>query len=259
MHPLQSDPKDHMDLLLFSNSTNHGMGYLEHALAQARDFLGEEVLFVPYALADHDAYTRTVANALGPDTAVTGLHTAADPRAAIEASSALFIGGGNTFRLLRWLQDLDLLDVLRTRTASGMRYMGASAGTNVAGPSIRTTNDMPISQPHSFESLGLVPVQINPHYLDADPTSTHQGETREQRLTEFLEENDALVLGLREGTWLRVQGDTATIEGKAVTPGRPPAILFERGSAPRDIAGDVSWLLHTTPTFATGLPGVAGH
>lgn len=241
-----------MKLLLLSNSTNHGCGYLEHAVETVAAFLaGARLTFVPYALADHDAYTAKVGAALEPlDIAVRGVHTASDPAAALADAEAVFVGGGNTFRLIDTLQRLDALNVLRRRARDGMPYMGASAGTNIAGPTIRTTNDMPIVQPASFEALGLVPFQLNPHYLDADPTSTHRGETREQRLIEFLEENDAAVLGLREGTWLSVNDDAAEIGGTAVSSAAPgPAILFDRGAQPREIRGDVSELLHRRPRF----------
>lgn len=241
-----------MHLLLLSNSTNHASGYLEHALPEVIEFLdGAHLTFVPYALADHDAYTEKVRAALAPHgVEVTGLHTASDPAASLETAEAVFVGGGNTFRLLDTLQRLDVVDALRERVRGGMPYMGASAGTNIAGATVRTTNDMPIVQPASFEALGLVPFQLNPHYLDADPTSIHQGETRATRLTEFLEENDAAVLGLREGTWLRVDGGEATIGGRAVNPSAPgPALLFERGAAGSELSGDVSMLLSRTPRF----------
>lgn len=241
-----------MRLLLLSNSTNHASGYLEHALETVLTFLdGAALTFVPYALADHDAYTAKVAAALTPHgTRVTGLHEAADPRAEIERAEAVFVGGGNTFRLLDTLQRLHVLAPLAARVRAGLPYMGASAGTNIAGPTIRTTNDMPITQPASFEALGLVPFQLNPHFLDADPGSTHRGETREQRLTEFLEVNDVPVLGLREGTWLSVQDDAARIGGTAVGAAAPgPAVVFTRGAAAREVSGDVSELLGTTPRF----------
>jgi dipeptidase E len=244
-----------MPLLLLSNSTNHDSGYLEHALPTVLEFLaGRALTFVPYALADHDAYTAVVSTALAPHgVVVTGLHTAPDPVAAVRSAEAVFIGGGNTFRLLAALQRQGLVAPLRARVAEGTPYMGASAGTNVAGRTIRTTNDMPIAQPESFKALGLVPFQLNPHYLDADPTSTHRGETREQRLTEFLEVNDAPVLGLREGTWLAVDGGSATVGGAAVSPAAPgPAILFTRGAAPREVSGAVDELLLAQPRYDVG-------
>ncbi|RWZ46600.1 dipeptidase PepE [Labedella phragmitis] len=232
-----------MRLLLLSNSTNHASGYLEHAIETVTGFLaGARLTFVPYALANRDAYTAKVAGALEPHgVEVRGIHTAGDPVAAVAEAEAVFVGGGNTFRLLDTLQRLGLLDTLRRRAREGMPYMGASAGTNIAGPTIRTTNDMPIVEPTSFEALGLVPFQLNPHYLDADPDSTHRGETREQRLTEFLEENDVPVLGLREGTWLAVDDDAARIDGTAVSATAPgPAIVFSRAAGRREVSGDLS-------------------
>jgi dipeptidase E len=236
------------NLLLLSNSTNSGSGYLEHALKVISEFLADvtELVFIPFALADHDGYTARAAGALEPlGVRVRGLHAEPDPVAAIAQASAVFTGGGNTFRLVKALQTAALMDPLRATVTSGKtRYLGSSAGTNIASPTLRTTNDMPIVQPLSFETLGLVPFQINPHFLDADPTSTHAGETREERIAEFLEENDVAVLGLREGTYLRVWDDHATIGGQAVQPSAPgPAVLFRRGQAPAEVAGDVSELL----------------
>ena len=240
-----------MHLLLLSNSTNHGRGYLEHALPEVLAFLDgvTELTFVPFAGGDHDAYTASVRAAFAPHgIAVRGLHEAADPVAAVASAQALFVGGGNTFRLLATLQRLGLVPVIRARVQSGLPYLGASAGTNITAPSIRTTNDMPIVQPESFEALGLVPFQINPHYLDADPLSVHNGESRATRITEFLEENDVLVLGLREGAHLSITSTDACalamIGGASANPlSDRPAILFERGQPPRDIDGDVSPLL----------------
>lgn len=241
-----------MRLLLLSNSTNHASGYLEHAIETVTAFLrGARVTFVPYALADHEAYTAKVRSTLAPHgLEVEGLHTVSDPATAVEDAEAVFVGGGNTFRLLDALQRLGISDVLRRRALGGMPYLSASAGTNIAGPTIRTTNDMPIVQPASFDALGLVPFQLNPHYLDADPSSTHRGETRQERLREFLEQNDATVLGLREGTWLSVEDDIARIGGTAVgDPAPASAIVFARDAAPRDASGDVSSLLRVAARF----------
>lgn len=241
-----------MHLLLLSNSTNHSSGYLAHALDETLAHLrGRRLTFVPYALADHAVYTATVRDALAPHgVEVQGLHEHADVLSGIDEAEAVFVGGGNTFRLLATLQRTGALERLRERVRRGMPYIGASAGTNIAAPTIRTTNDMPIVEPPSFEALGLVPFQINPHYLDADPRSTHNGETRAQRLTEFLEENRVDVLGLREGTWLRITEAVATIGGTAVSPTAPgPAVLFRRGQAPQEVAGDVSALLDAQPHY----------
>ena len=145
------------------------------------------------------------------------------------AGHAIFVGGGNTFRLLKTLYDLKLLDAIRQRVEAGTLYMGSSAGSVIAAPTIRTTNDMPIVEPPSLDALHFVSYQINGHYIDADPNSTHQGETREQRLIEYLEENSTPVIGIREGTMLRVDGDVTTVKGTK------PAKIFRRGEEPVDV------------------------
>ena len=205
-------------ILLISNSTLHGSGYLDHAEAEIRDFLGDakHVLFVPFAIHDRDAYAASAQaryQKLGYE--LTSVHTASDPKQAVKDTDAVFIGGGNTFRLLKALYDSDLLDVIRERVAAGMPYIGSSAGSNVAGPTIRTTNDMPIVQPPSFNALGLVAFQINPHFLDPDPNSTHMGETREERIRQFLEDNDTPVVGLREGALVRVENGSMLLKGSS--------------------------------------------
>jgi dipeptidase E len=220
-------------LLLLSNSTNHGAGYLDHAIEAIRSFLGpvRRVVFVPFALRDQRAYAAKAAERLAAAGIEAQAATAdAAGAAALEAAQAAFVGGGNTFRLLDHLQRSGLLAVLKRRAADGMPYLGASAGTNIAAPTIKTTNDMPIVQPASFAALGLVPFQINPHYIDADPSSRHMGETREERLREFLEENETPVLALREGAWLRVEGDHARLEGSN------GARIFRRGADPAEVA-----------------------
>ncbi len=218
-------------LLLLSNSTQHGSGYLDHAidafvaaLAGAR-----RVLFVPFALADRMGYTakfRARMALIGVE--VDALESDARALRQIENAEALFVGGGNTFRLLKSLQEAKLLARLRARALGGLPYLGASAGINLAGPTIRTTNDMPIVEPESFDALGLVPFQINPHYLDPESGSIHMGETRAQRIAEFLEENDRVVVGLREGGWLRVEGDRAQLGGLN------GARIFRRGAEPEE-------------------------
>ena len=220
-------------LLLLSNSTQHGRGLLDHAEGEIRDFLRgcDEVLFVPWALADHAAYAAKVSERFAAlSIRCHSLHGERDVKAAVRRAPALFVGGGNSFRLLQAVQRAGLVELLRTRVGEGMIYMGASAGTNLACPTIRTTNDMPIVQPASFEALNLLPFQINPHYLDADPTSTFGGETRETRLREYLEENEVPVLGLREGSWLRCEAGSIHLGGTR------PARLFRRGQAPQEIA-----------------------
>jgi dipeptidase E len=219
-------------LLLISNSTLHGSGYLDHAENEIRDFLGNtgQVLFIPYALYDRHAYAGKARERLGRmGYRVESVHEAADPRAAVESAAAVFVGGGNTFRLLKAINDTDLLAVIRHRVQRGMPYVGASAGSNLACPTIKTTNDMPIVEPPSLKALGLVSFQINPHYLDPDPNSTHMGETREQRLREFLEENDTPVVALREGAMLRVEDGWVTLKGDA------GARIFRRGQEPLEV------------------------
>lgn len=240
------------DLLLLSSSTTFGGTFLGHATKVVQEALGgrTRLAFVPYALRDHEGYTATVRAALEPaGITVAGLHEAADPAGAVRRAEAVFVGGGNSFRLLRALQEFGLITEIRQRVRAGMPYLGSSAGTNMACPSLRTTNDMPIVEPASFAALGLVPFQINPHYVDPDPASRHMGETRERRITEFLEENDVPVLGLREGSWLRVRGTRAAIGGAG------GARLFRRGAEPRELVpGDnLSALLTAAARFDTAL------
>lgn len=216
-------------VLLISNSTLFGSGYLDHAESEIRDFLGgiKRVLFVPFALYDRDAYASSARERfqkMGYD--LSSVHSASDPVQAITETEAIFVGGGNTFRLLKTLYDLNLLDPIRQRVARGLPYIGSSAGSNIAGPTIKTTNDMPIVQPPSFDALGFVSFQINPHYLDPDPNSKHMGETREKRLTEFLEENDTPVVAIREGAMLRVEDNRTTLKGST------GARIFRRGHEP---------------------------
>jgi dipeptidase E len=218
-----------MRLLLISNSTLHGSGYLDHAASEISDFLGEvkRVLFVPFALHDRDKYAAQArARFEKMDYELDSIHTATQPVKALREAEAIFIGGGNTFRLLKALYDLDLIDAIRERVREGMPYIGSSAGSNVAAPTIRTTNDMPIVQPPSLDALGLVRFQINPHYLDADPNSTHKGETREERIIQFLEDNETPVVGLREGAMLRIEN------GKTLLKGSTGARIFRRGHEP---------------------------
>ena len=218
-------------LLLISNSTNHGQGFLDHCLAEIDDFLGStrRLVFVPFALKDREGYGAKVAERLA-DVGVQARTLTADEAGLrmVREAEAVFTGGGNTFRLLRTLQESGLLEAIRERALSGMPYIGSSAGTNLATPTIRTTNDMPIVQPVSFDALNLVPFQINPHYIDPDPGSTHMGETREQRLREFHEENETVVVGLREGAWIRVEGE------KAVLGGANGARIFRRDREPEE-------------------------
>ena len=216
-------------LLLISNSTLYGSGYLDHAEGEIRAFLGsvKRVLFVPFALHDRDGYANQAQarfEKMGYE--LNSVHRADDPLTAVRESEAIFIGGGNTFRLLKALYDHDLIGAIRERVNAGMPYIGSSAGSNVAAPTIRTTNDMPIVEPPSFEALGLVSFQINPHYLDPDANSKHMGETREQRLVQFLEDNQTPVVALREGAMLRIENNTTLLKGST------GARIFRRGHEP---------------------------
>ena len=223
-------------ILLVSNSTLHGRGYLDHAEEEIRNILGSarKVLFFPYALHDRDGYAakaRARFAAMGYE--LNSAHAASHPQKAVTEADAIFIGGGNTFRLLKAIQDLELLEPIRRRIREGAPYIGSSAGSNVAGPTIKTTKDMPIVQPRSFDALGLVPFQISPHYQDPDPASTHMGETQEERILQFLEENETPVLGLREGAWVRIENRSVILRGSK------GARIFRRGEKPVEaVTGD---------------------
>jgi dipeptidase E len=222
-----------MQLLLISNSTLYGSGYLDHAENEIHDFLGDvkRVLFVPFAIHDRDGYAATAkARFAKIGYELSSIHNAKDPKQAVADTQAIFIGGGNTFRLLKALYDYELMEIIRIRVQEGMPYIGSSAGSNVAAPTIKTTNDMPIVQPPSFEALGLVGFQINPHYLDADRNSTHMGETREQRLLQYLEDNDTPVAALREGAMLLIENGVTLLKGSS------GARIFRRGMEPVEMS-----------------------
>jgi dipeptidase E len=219
-------------LLLISNSTLFGGGYLDHAQAEIRELLSgaRSVLFVPFALHDRDGYAarardRFARMGLG----LQSIDQLPDPVAAVNAAEAIFVGGGNTFRLLDRMHRTGILAPIRARVEAGMPYLGTSAGANVAAPTIMTTNDMPIVQPPSFAALDLVPFQINPHYLDPDPGSRHMGETREERIRQFHEEHATAVVGLREGAMLRVSDDEVVLVGSS------GLRLFRQGTAPVEL------------------------
>lgn len=226
-----------MRLLLLSNSTNPGEPYLSWPRDHIHEFLGSgaRLFFVPYAgvRMAHDAYAAAVRDALAPlGLTLVGAHESADPGAELARADAIAIGGGNTFQLLARLYAEGLLDPIRKRVRAGLPYVGWSAGSNVASPTIRTTNDMPIVEPPSFGALGLVPFQINPHYTDAK-LPNHGGETRPERIAEFLELNRTeRVVGLREGTGLRVEGKRLSLVGTA------PLSFFRHGVPPRDAGPD---------------------
>jgi dipeptidase E len=220
-----------MRLLLISTSTLHGSSYLDHCAAAIEQFLhpgASRVLFVPYALFDREAYAARARGRFAQmGLELESIHDATGgARAAVERAEAFFVGGGNTFRLLDALWSQELIEPIRRRVRAGVPYVGSSAGSNVACVTIKTTNDMPIVQPPTFNALNLVPFNINPHYLDPVPGSTHMGETREERIAQFHEENLPPVVGLREGAWLRVDDRGVMLEGST------GARLFRRGQAP---------------------------
>ena len=229
-----------MRLLLLSNSTCYQKGYLEHAMGDLKDFLGDsvkKVLFVPYAgvTVDWDTYTTKVRERyaeIGYE--LESVHEVPDAVAALEKTDAIAVGGGNTFHLVETMYANGLMEPLKERVAAGLPYMGWSAGSNVVCPTIKTTNDMPIVQPRTFDALGVVSFQINPHYTDA-VLPQHQGETRADRLAEFIEVNpDMNVVGLREGSILRVDGpEVSLLGGKNM-------LLFRKGEDVREFTPDDS-------------------
>lgn len=209
-----------MRLLLLSNSTCYQMGYLEHAMGDLKDFLGDSVgrvLFVPYAgvTVAWDTYTNKVREKyaeIGYE--LLSVHQTSDPVAAVNEAEAIAVGGGNTFFLLKEMYENRLIEPIRSRVAAGLPYMGWSAGSNVACSTIKTTNDMPVVEPPSFKALDLIPFQINPHYTDA-VLPEHQGETRADRIAEFIEANpETTVVGMREGSILRVEGNSVNLLGE---------------------------------------------
>ena len=219
-------------ILLASTSTVYGGTYLSYLQDELIDFFAgiDEILFVPYARPSgitHDEYTQIAQqffNRVGKS--IVGLHTFADPKKAIRQAKAIFTGGGNTFVLVNQLYGLEVMDVLREAVENVTLYMGTSAGSNIAGHTMQTTYDMPIVYPPSFKTLGLVPFNINPHYLDPDPQSKHKGETRETRIKEFHVFNDTPVIGLREGSWLRVEDEKVSLKGDLT------ARIFLKGQEP---------------------------
>jgi dipeptidase E len=222
-----------MRLLLISSSVVHGYGYLDHAEPFLRDFLGpaRRIAFIPYAAHDHRAYTAKVRERFGR----MEMEVTDD---GVERADAVFVGGGNTFRLLKTLQERGMIALLRECVRDGLPYVGSSAGSVITAPTIRSTNDMPIVECATLDALGLIPFQINGHYLDPDPASTHKGETREERLREYHEENFLPVVGLREGTMLRVENGVLTLLGEK------PARIFRRGQEPVECQpGPLSGLL----------------
>ncbi|MFA7687457.1 MAG: dipeptidase PepE [Moheibacter sp.] len=225
-------------ILAASTSTVHGSGYLEYIMDEAVSFLQtDEILFIPYARPSGMSYKKYTA---APQVAfaqknvsVKGIHEFENPKEAIRNAKAIFVGGGNTFLLLKTLYEFGLMDVLKSAVAKGTPYMGSSAGSNLTGMTIGTTNDMPIVYPPSFDALGFLPFNLNPHYLDPEPNSTHKGETRETRIKEFHKFNSQAVLGLREGSWLEIKN------GKIELKGNLTARLFRQEQEPEELGTGV--------------------
>jgi dipeptidase E len=234
-----------MRLLLISNSTNPGEPYLDYPKYNIKEFLGlkpVKALFIPYAAVTFpfDVYEEKVSERfreIGHD--IISIHRFTDPVSAVSGASAIVVGGGNTWKLLKTIRDNNLIEIVRKKVLEGIPYIGWSAGSNMACPTIRTTNDMPIVEPDSFTAFNLIPFQINPHYLDANPAG-HAGETREQRIEEFIEANPELfVAGLREGTMILRENDKITLFG-------PRKIrIFRKGNTPVELTSedDLSFLL----------------
>lgn len=224
------------NIVLASTSTLYGGNYLEYLKPTLETlFQGiKEIIFIPFARPggiSHDDYSAKAAEffkTIGIE--VKGLHRFENAQEAVKAAKGFFTGGGNTFLLVKQLHELGLMDVLKSAVESGTAYLGASAGSNIGGLNMRTTNDMPIVYPPSFETMGLVNFNLNPHYLDPNPELKHNGETRETRINEFLTQNTIPVVGLREGNWIRVIGDKVTVEGEHSTR------IFEDGKEPYEIS-----------------------
>ncbi|MEZ4801954.1 MAG: dipeptidase PepE [Gelidibacter sp.] len=222
-------------ILIASTSTIHGSDYLEYLLEDLKLFFKDttEILFLPYARPSgirHDDYTKKASEAFAKiEKSVKGIHEFDNPIEAIKKAKGIFTGGGNTFVLVNQLYKNNLLDPLKEVINNGTPYLGTSAGSNICGLTINTTNDMPIVYPPSFKALGLVPFNINPHYLDPEPNSTHKGETRETRIKEFHAFNTQPVIGLREGSWLNVNGDSIILQGNL------KARIFEYNNAPYEV------------------------
>jgi dipeptidase E len=227
-----------MKLLLISNSTMAGGAYLDYPKHRIKKFLGDQpltALFIPYAAVtfSFDVYEQKVAQRFAElGFAIKSIHHFNDPVQAVQEAEAIVVGGGNTWQLVRMLHDHRLLEPVRKKVLGGTPYIGWSAGSNVACPTLRTTNDMPVIDPGGFDTFGLVPFQINPHYLDAHPEG-HGGETREQRIEEFIEINpDVFVVGLREGCILHVE------DGKLQLIGDRTARIFKKGNVPVELSSD---------------------
>lgn len=223
------------NLLLASTSTVYGSGYLEYLLPELQIHFKDcaTLLFIPYARPGgitHEEYTAKVALAFAKiNIAVKGIHEFENPVEALQNAKGIFTGGGNTFVLVSHLYKNQLMEILAQKLKSGTPYLGTSAGSNIAGLTIQTTNDMPIVYPPSFQSLGMMPFNLNPHYLDSGGPENHMGETREDRIKEFHAFNSIPVLGLREGSWLDIKGDSIMLKGNL------KARLFRQNQQPEEL------------------------
>lgn len=225
-----------MNIILASTSTLFGGNYLEYLKSEIQNLFREtdEIIFIPYARPggiSHEEYTEKAREFFTQiNIKVKGLHEFEDKIEAVNNAKGIFTGGGNTFLLVKTLHEENLMEVLKENVENGTPYLGCSAGSNIGGLNMKTTNDMPIVYPPSFECMGLVPFNINPHYLDPNPDLKHNGETRETRIKEFLTQNNTKVVGLREGNWIRKIAQKITVEGKELTR------IFEKNKEPYEIA-----------------------
>lgn len=223
------------NIFIASTSTIHGSGYLDYILDDLKLFFNDvsKVLFIPYARPNgisYDNYTKKVSTAFSKiNIKIEGIHTFENPIEAVKNAEAIFVGGGNTFVLAYQLYKNNLVDALKTVTKKGTPYLGTSAGSNMCGLTIKTTNDMPIVYPPSLNALALVPFNINPHYLEPDLNSKHMGETRDTRINEFHHYNTHPVIGLREGSWLKVEGNSIILKGTI------SAKIFEYNKIPYEV------------------------
>lgn len=230
-----------MNCIIASTSTVHGSNYL----AYLEDVLEElykdvsKIIFIPYARPggiSHDEYTQKAKEGLGfLNKEVKGLHEFENPAEALQNAQALFTGGGNTFLLVSQLYNQKVLEPLKKAIESGTPYLGTSAGSNICGLTMGTTNDMPIVYPPSFKTLGILEFNLNPHYLDPNPNSTHKGETRETRIQEFHQLNSMPVVGLREGSWIRITNEDIILQGGL------KARVFEKDQEPYEVENKTSF------------------
>lgn len=231
-------------LIIASTSTLHGGNYLDYIMPELRRFFHgkKNLLFIPFARPggiSHDEYTNRVKQAFASiEMEVSGLHEFENPADAVKSAEAIFVGGGNTFLLVSQLYKFKVMDALAEAVKNGTPYLGSSAGSNITGLTMQTTNDMPIIYPPDFRTLGLIPFNLNPHYLDADLQSKHMGESRETRIKEFHQFNSIPVLGLREGSWLEVMGEKITLNGSLT------ARLFQQGKEATELesGSDISFI-----------------